>query len=214
MLTLIIEYEVEGMVENLHAGNYGGIERGAARTFLQILIKLLDEIDKIIGINPTTESEYANAVSLTYINSGDEKRSTIPNCAIAKLDVWYVDEGVLSKINDVLKKKASENKITYSIEQCEAGYYNEPDYKFVEKLIEIIDSVTLKKTSIKKYCGAYLPINKMESIQGTKYIIPFAQEDENNHSPNENISLEHIKYGMKIVKEILICSKNEWAKWQ
>lgn len=74
---------------------------------------------------------------------------------------------------------------------------------FIDKVQSIIKSVTTKEPLIKNYSGAYLPMRKLNDIKGRKYVIPFAQADEHNHAPNENISLEHISYGTDIIKNLI-----------
>lgn len=68
----------------------------------------------------------------------------------------------------------------------------------------ILCNVTGLDTRIVNYCGAYLPLNKMENINGIKYVIPLAQTDENNHAPNENISVDNVQFGIEIVNRILL----------
>lgn len=96
-----ILYNTTGMPENLHVGNYGGIQNGVAREFIAILNKILHEIDGVIDAYPTTEEVYANAVSLTNIFSGDSKRSTIPKSAIEKIDLRFIDATIPQKVEDI-----------------------------------------------------------------------------------------------------------------
>ena len=199
-----ILYNTTGMSENLHAGNYGGIEIGAARKFIIFLTKILHEIDGVINTYPTTKEIYANAVSLTNIFSGDTKRSTIPKSANAKIDIRFIDATIPQKVEDILIRAKEAYGIDYEIEQNEEDFYNAPDMPFIDKVQSIIRDVTIKEPLIKSYSGAYLPMHKLQHIVGTKYIIPFAQADEHNHAPNENISLDHISYGMDIIKYLII----------
>ena len=202
-----IRYKIMGMEENQHAGNYGGKEIGAAKKFMYILLEILGQLDDVMKSKTTTEDEYGNAVSLTHISSGDNERSTIPKDAFAKIDIRYVDLSIPQKVYNILEKACNDYNISYEIVQQKDGFYNLNDKKFIDHVFKIIKRVTGIEPKIKKYCGAYLPMRCLSSINGIKYVIPFAQADENNHAPNENISLEHIGYGIKIIKEILTKNK-------
>lgn len=199
-----ILYTLPDMDENLHAGNYGGKIEGAARDFISILGRLLEQMDGVIKMIPTTAEEYGNAVSLTYISSGDSKRSTIPRSAFAKVDIRFVEAFVPYRIHNLLEEAKKNYGITYEIIQQNEGFYNQKEDFFVNRLIKIIRNITGLEPIVSKYCGAYLPMKSLQSINGIKYVIPFAQADEHNHSPNENISLRHIAYGAEIIKEILL----------
>lgn len=199
-------YTIPEMIENYHAGNYGGIEQGAARTFIPLLDNILSEIESQIRCSVLDEG-YGNAISLTYISAGDEKRSVIPKQITAKIDVRYIEDNIPNKVIGILGSYAYKNGIEYQVMQNESGYYNTPNKDFLKMMKDILDDVTKKKTMALNYCGAYLPIKKLASVQGTKYVIPIAQADECNHAPNENISFENIQYGINFVKELLCSGK-------
>lgn len=198
-----IYYDRLGMDEDQHAGNYGGKEVGAAREFISILLNVLEQIDELIRGIPTTENEYGNAVSLTHISSGDNVRSTIPKKAFAKIDVRFVQSFIPQKVCCILEKAKQEYGIIYEIIQQKRAFVNQENEVFIEQLRDVIKIVTGLEPKIRKYSGAYLPIESLRTVNGIKYVIPFAQSDEHNHAPNENISLTHIGYGIEIVKHIL-----------
>lgn len=199
-----IYYEVVGMCENQHAGNYGGREIGAARKFINILLQILGQIDAVIESALTTEKEYGNAVSLTHISSGDSIRSTIPQKAFAKIDIRFIETYVPKKIYHILEMAKTNYGITYEIIQQEEGFYNQKDEVFIDSVNKIIKGVTGLEPIHKRYSGAYIPMKCLRFVEGIKYVMPFAQADEHNHSPNENMSLRHIVYGIEIIKEMLI----------
>lgn len=203
-LDIKLKYTVTHMKENYHAGNYGGLYNGAARDFISILKSILQKIDIIIEQEPTTKEYFGNAASLTYISSGDEKRSLIPKKAIARIDVRYNNRNIVKSIENVLDKIARRYGIEYEFMQNEEGFFNLPDERFISKAKAIIDDVTGLNTKIIDYCGAYLPLNKLKNVCGIKYIIPFAQSDECNHSPNENIAITNLVYGIEIIEKLLI----------
>lgn len=205
-LSINLSYCIESMEENLHAGNYGGIFNGAAREFLAIVTNILSEIDDIYN-HVTTTREFGNAVSLTHISSGETNRSTIPKKAVAKLDIRFIDGDIPEKIKNIMEKYAGRYHLEYKISQLEECFYNEPNYEFLDELCSIIHEITNYKPFVQKYCGAYLPLNKLSNIKGNKYVIPLAQSDEHNHSSNENISITHIYYGMMITNRIVTMGK-------
>lgn len=197
-----INYTLESMNENLHAGNYGGLIAGAAREFIFALTQVLNSIDNVINeIN--IQNVPVNSVSLTYLNSGDAERSIIPKSAYAKIDVRFIHYKIIDKIEKLLY----EARLLYGIEYCliqkSDGFYNEGNPLFLKKMKEIVKNVTQKDLLIKDYCRAYLPMKKLSFINGTQYILPIAQSDEHNHAANENISLYNIECGVRIISELL-----------
>lgn len=125
-------YTIPEMIENYHAGNYGGIEQGAARTFIPLLDNILSEIECQIRCSVLDEG-YGNAISLTYISAGDEKRSVIPKQITAKIDVRYIEDNIPDKVIGILGSYAYKNGIEYQVMQNESGYYNTPNKDFLWK---------------------------------------------------------------------------------
>lgn len=201
--TIKVTYDVLELTESLHAGNFGGLQTGAARKLIEILNGILNEIDEVVKIFPTSNKNYGNAVSVTYFTSGESERSTLPKRAVAKLDIRFVDISLIEKVNLILEKAEQSYNLHYTTEQLEEGYFNKPDEQFIEKSISIVKRITGKKLQVRDYCGAYLPMRKLQCINGIKYVIPFAQTDECNHAPNENIKIENIIYGIEFVKGII-----------
>lgn len=215
-LDATISYDDERMNNNYHAGNFGGIYKGACRYLLGVMEKFLSEaeiiidsvnaastVDKADITNATKTYDIKNAVSITYYSSGDAKRSLIPKTATARIDVRYVDVKVVEEILELLGKYSSTYGITYDIKQREDGFYNRTDIQEISIMKDIIEEVTSLEVKVKDYCGAYLPLNKMQAISGDIYVIPLAQTDENNHAPNENIAVDNVLYGIEIVNRIL-----------
>lgn len=230
-LDATIAYDDERMSNNYHAGNFGGIYKGACRYLLGVMDKFLAEAENIIdnanvdgevdkvdmydGIHAINEADKAditnatktydikNAVSMTYYSSGDAKRSLIPKVATARIDVRYVDVKVVEEILELLDNYSSIYGITYDIKQRADGFYNSADTQEISLIKDIIEKVTSLEVKVKDYCGAYLPLNKMQAINGIIYVIPLAQSDENNHAPNENIAVDNVLYGIEIINRIL-----------
>lgn len=140
---------------------------------------------------------------MTYYSSGDAKRSLIPKVATARIDVRYVDVKVVEEILELLDNYSSIYGITYDIKQRADGFYNSADTQEISLIKDIIEKVTSLEVKVKDYCGAYLPLNKMQAINGIIYVIPLAQSDENNHAPNENIAVDNVLYGIEIINRIL-----------
>ena len=202
-MEISLTYNVLGMTEDLHAGNYGGMQIGAAHKLLDITSEVMLEMKKVLSTYYVPCGDFGNAVSLIYFSAGDANRSLIPKSALSKIDVRFIDNVIVKQTKEILEEKKSYRGFDYSIEQLEEGYYNKPDATFVNKLYSAAYNTTGIIPQVKDYCGAYLPMKKMENIDGTKYVLPFAQADENNHAPNENISFRNIIYGIEMVKAIL-----------
>lgn len=202
-LDVKLEYTVNQMKGNYHAGNYGGLYDGAARFFIPMLESALRQMDEAISEKPTTKDFFGNAVSLVYFSAGDSQRSLIPKKAVARIDVRYTKSNIVGRIENILKEFNKQYGIEYEFLQNEEGYYNLPNETYTSRVVSIIEEVTGLKTKALDYCGAYLPINKLQNIRGIKYVIPFAQSDECNHAPNENIVIANILFGIEIVEKLL-----------
>lgn len=204
-LDITVSYDDKLMQSNCHAGNFGGIYNGAGRYLLSVMDLFLEDAQKIIdNANGSNRDVSKNAISLTYFSTGDIHRSLIPKEAIAKIDIRYIDKKVADDIEGLLSKYTNQYRITYNVKQKEDGFFNEADSKQINMLKTILFNVTGLNARVVNYCGAYLPLNKMKSINGIKYVIPLAQADESNHAPNENISLDNIQFGTEIVNRILL----------
>lgn len=226
-LDVTIAYNDERMSNSYHAGNFGGICKGACSYLLRVMDKFLTEAENIINsfnvddkayiyddihanikddlTNGINAYEIKNSVSMTYYSSGDAKRSLIPKVAIARIDVRYVNVKVVEEILELLDNYSGTYEITYEIKQREDGFYNNADIQEINFIKDIIEEVTSLEVKVEKYCGAYLPLNKMRAINGDIYVIPLAQSDENNHAPNENIAVDNVLYGIEIINRILTC---------
>lgn len=193
------------MINNYHAGNFGGIYEGACSYLLAVLNLFMTDAEKLINrANSNNTDTIKNAISMTYFSSGDAKRSLIPKVAISKIDIRYIDVSVAKNIIELLNCYVESYGITYDIKQREDGFYNKANMSDVNKIRSIIEDVTSLNVIIQDYCGAYLPLNKMKDIAGVKYVVPLAQTDENNHAPNENIAIDNLLYGIEIINRILI----------
>lgn len=207
-MDITIRYEIASMENDYHAGNYGGIYIGAGRELLKIVNELLTQAEDMINqINSMFEEDIKNAISLTYFNSGDEQRSLIPKIATARIDLRYISNNIAETIMNLLDEYSKKYNFLYEIKQKEDSYFNEATKSDLGKIIKAIYTVTKVQPKVINYCGAYLPLKKMQDINGVIYVIPLAQSDENNHAPNENISLKNIVYGTEIIKKILVNDK-------
>lgn len=198
-----IEYEDFEMSSDYHAGNFGGIYEGAARTFVSIIETMLKELEELLDVNNTPEGGFGNAVSLTYFKSGDFNRSLIPRKAIAKIDIRYINVLIVKKVEMILDKYRRTYGIKNIILQSEDGYINMPNKALTQKIVGILNEITEVTANVVEYCGAYLPLAKLNDVCGNKYVVPLAQSDENNHAPNENISVKNIFIGIKFVERLL-----------
>lgn len=215
-LDIAIKYTDEKMENDYHAGNFGGLYEGACSYLLKVMGKLLTDITNIVNIanetirterNKATRasqtSDIMNAVSMTYFSSGNASRSLIPKEAIARIDVRYLEDETADEVLELLDYYSKTCGVTYEIKQREDGMHNSADAQEIAFLKDIIEQVTSLDVKVMDYCGAYLPLRKIQSVHGVKYVIPIAQTDENNHAPNENISVGNILYGIEITKRIL-----------
>ena len=76
--------------------------------------------------------------------------------------------------------------------------------EWIEKIIKSIDKITTKKPLVVPSGPASLPDFIWSDILDTPSIsVPYANIDENNHGPNENIKLDLFNQGIKISAQII-----------
>lgn len=203
-LSINLIVEDDNIPYNLHAGNYGGIYEGAAIKAIYEINNLFDmEFIKRFREKKYDKALFQNACTVSYIQSGDQERSLIPKKCTIKIDFRFDKNQDVGQLLEKLSGFCNNRKIKMEILQNERAAYSIPNANQLQIISDSLHEATMVKPLIEDYIGAYLPMEKLKSVNVPIYIIPFAQFDEHNHAPNENISLKHIEIGKNFMCKML-----------
>ena len=155
--------------------------------------------------------------------TGAQARTIVPDKATAAIDMRLVPESDGAKLKELLKKhieaegfyvtdktptaqeRATYNKIvTFESGSVTAAFrtdLNNPYAKWVENIL----ADTFQEDVVKiRIMGGTVPTSAfINELNIPAVIVPMVNPDNNQHSPNENLSLKHIEYGIKTFYNIL-----------
>ncbi len=157
--------------------------------------------------------------------TGKKARTIVPASATAAIDIRLVPESDGHKLKELIKEhiKAQgfyitdaeptleERKQHSKIITFESGSVTNPfrtnlDVPFAEWLEKTIDDENLVKIRI---MGGTVPIASfINELNIPAIIIPMVNPDNNQHSPNENLKIKNIKYGIQTFYKILSTKLN------
>jgi len=204
-ISFLTTFEESEFTNDLHAGNYGGIVEGAASKMIKAINDFCkhDFINDNFYRNSDNSKIFKPAISICGINSGLIDRSIIPHKSICHIDMRLIDHDI-NKINSFIVEFFENKGFKVDIRQQYSSFISKKDNAQIEALQSVIKNVCNKEPLNIDYIGAYLPMEQLNALDVPIYVIPLAQHDENNHSPNENIKIKHILYGKDIIYNIFI----------
>ena len=140
-----------------------------------------------------------------YVGPGS--KTIIPSTAECRIDIRLV---VDQKTRDIEEKvKAHVAKIDPRIEVLSRGFgtmeatRTSPDHPAVGVVAGAIKAYRGIEPTVNLSSGGSLPNAVWPNILGVDHIgVPYANADENNHSPNENISLERFQDGIHVSAQV------------
>ncbi len=239
---------------DVHSGNFGGIQPNPAIDLMSILQTMVDDNGKCLikgfynkvfspdegalkaaeELNRTPEM-YQKFLGISYFggeqdvplvhrvmfrptinirgfhagNIREHAKTIIPKDAVVELDFRLVPHQQPTQIQDLLinhmeQLKTRSNRWKLMINRCdvtfEAGFapiYTSLDLSWTKILAQSITE-GFGETPVKiPLLGGSLPLyNLFQYIRKPMYIIPFAQPDQGNHAPNENLMLEWFEKGV------------------
>ena len=145
-------------------------------------------------------------LTINGIETGDLKRTIIPNEATARLDVRLVSgqdpARVLAAIETHIAKVAPDAEVT--AEMGMPASRTPLDNQFTPLLAGAIAAVTGEPPLLVPALGGTLPDYVWTSILGAASLgLPMANIDEANHGPNENLEVDRYLTGIAISMSVL-----------
>ena len=140
-----------------------------------------------------------------YVGPGS--KTIIPSTAECRIDIRLV---VDQKIPDILSKvKAHVAKVDPRVQVLERGFgameatRTSPDHPAVRVVAGAIKIYRGLDPYISPSSGGSLPNAVWPNVLGVDHIgVPYANADENNHGPNENLSLERFQDGIHVSAQV------------
>jgi acetylornithine deacetylase/succinyl-diaminopimelate desuccinylase-like protein len=140
-----------------------------------------------------------------YVGPGS--KTIIPATAECRIDFRLV---VDQRIQDILEKvRRHVARVDPRVRVLERGFgtmeasRTEPDHPAVGVIARAVEAVRGVGPYITLASGGSLPNAVWPTILGVDHIgVPYANADENNHSPNENLSLERFYDGIHVSAEV------------
>ncbi|OGO27443.1 MAG: peptidase M20 [Chloroflexi bacterium RBG_16_54_11] len=139
---------------------------------------------------------------------GPESKTVLPHTAFAKCDIRLVErqtsEEIFSKVEAHVRVHAPEVEL---IRQGGMEPSKTPlDSPFVEPLMEALLAATGQEPLLYPAMGGSLPDYVFTKILGIPaFTVPYANYDEANHAPNENLELDLFIRGIKCGAALLTC---------
>jgi acetylornithine deacetylase/succinyl-diaminopimelate desuccinylase-like protein len=140
-----------------------------------------------------------------YVGAG--AKTIIPSTAECRIDIRLV---VHQTTRDILEKvKRHVANVDPRVRVVERGFGSmeasrtAPDHPAVAVIARAIQAVRGLAPAINLCSGGSLPNAVWPNVLGVDHIgVPYANADENNHSPNENLSLERFQHGIHVSAQV------------
>jgi acetylornithine deacetylase/succinyl-diaminopimelate desuccinylase-like protein len=140
-----------------------------------------------------------------YVGPGH--KTIIPSKAECRIDIRLV---VDQKTQDILEKvKRHVAKVDPRVQVVERGFgtmeasRTAPDHPAVSVVARAIRAVRGVEPYVNLCSGGSLPNAVWPNVLGVDHIgVPYANADENNHSPNENLSLDRFYDGIHVSAQV------------
>lgn len=137
---------------------------------------------------------------------GPNSKTVLPNTAVAKCDIRLVANQTAADVFD--KVEAHVKKHAPSVEFVRQGGMDPSktplDSPFTKPLQRALTAVQNEEPLLRPAMGGSLPNYVFTKILGLHtFVIPYANADEDNHAPNENMEVWRIFNGMKTSAGIL-----------
>jgi acetylornithine deacetylase/succinyl-diaminopimelate desuccinylase-like protein len=146
----------------------------------------------------------------------EKARTIIPKEVVAEMDIRLVPNQTPEKIEQIFKNhldklRAQSGNYSEILERCKVRFgtsfypmFTPLELPWTEILVKSIEE-GFEETPLKiPLAGGSLPLYSLYNATGKPmYIIPYAQPDEDNHAPNENMMVEWFEKGVKTSIAIL-----------
>lgn len=156
-----------------------------------------------------------NIDGLTSGYQGEGPKTVLPSRARAKLDIRLVENQDPDKIFKKVKKhvdKFKSEKTEVNLKRLGGTmkpYLTPLDSMYLDPIIDAVRKGWAVDPILKPVAGGSLPGYVFtEELQLHCFNITYANPDENNHSPNENLALDCFKKGIKTTARLLVKLSN------
>ncbi len=220
MLTHVLSSMVDPSGEVLIEGFYDDV-----RPITEVEEKLIEELPfdaeefgATMGLSrvPMEKQEYYKRIMLKpYFNIsgissgyvGPGSKTIIPSEAECRIDIRMVadqkSEDIVEKVTRHVKKVDPRVKVLQRGIGAMEPSRTHPEHPAIEPIAAAARNITGRKPHIKPSGGGSLPNAVWPDVLGIPHIgVPYANADENNHSPNENIRLDCFYQGIEISAEV------------
>src|SRR6266567_1823490 len=203
------ELRAHGANRPLHSGNWGGVAPNPLWALVHLLASMKDPHNRV-----TVHGFYERLVAWPTFTvnglhggyGGPGTQTILPNEAVAKCDVRLVPD---QRTGDVLAKlRAHVASHAPGVELVPGGHM-EPsrtpiDSRFTEPIRQALVTALGEEPLLVPPLGGSLPAYVFTDILGVPtFGVPFANADQTNHAPNENLEVERFIGGIKAAASVL-----------
>jgi acetylornithine deacetylase/succinyl-diaminopimelate desuccinylase-like protein len=154
----------------------------------------------------TPETYYRRLLMEPYLNiagfaAGDltGSQTVVPSEAIVKLDIGLVpnqrSETVAEQVRDYLAERGidpTDVELMFSMEPSRTS----PEHPLVGAITSALERVWEKPAVVMNRFSSYSPYYVFDQLGVPGFYVAYAQPDQSNHAPNENLSLEYFMNGI------------------
>ncbi|MFW5953334.1 MAG: M20/M25/M40 family metallo-hydrolase [Candidatus Natronoplasma sp.] len=150
-----------------------------------------------------------NIAGFTSGYKGEGVKTIIPSEARVKIGMRLVvdqdPDDIFKKFSDHVKKhKSGSVDLDIIYHDSMKPYRAKIDSPYVEPIIDAVTYAWDQEPVLKPAAGGSLPSYVFDEELGIDCIVvPYANADENNHSPDENLVIEYFKNGIKTTHMVL-----------
>ncbi len=178
----------------------------------------ISAVAKSLGLEPSrlvpSEGFYAKLMSEPTLNicgvyggyTGKGSKTVIPASASVKMDMRLVPDQDPEDIFRKLVKHVKKHGFDVEVKEMSATPPSRTslDCPFAEPIARAVEDATGVEPVIYPSLGATLPDYVFTRVLGVpSIIVPYANIDESNHAPNENIKVENFVRGIKCAAAVL-----------
>jgi acetylornithine deacetylase/succinyl-diaminopimelate desuccinylase-like protein len=162
------------------------------------------------GLRPQERLMFSPSMNISGLESGYTQpgaMTVIPSKATAKLDIYLVKnqrpEAILEKVRAHLRHHGwgdIEMKVLFSFPPSKTP----PDHPLVQVVLRGVEQAFGERPIVYPTLGGYAANYVFTDLLGIPAVwVPYAQPDENNHAPNENLRVDHFFRGIQATVRVL-----------
>jgi acetylornithine deacetylase/succinyl-diaminopimelate desuccinylase-like protein len=179
-----------------------------------------EEVARDLGLSssevPEAEEFYLRLMTLPTMNicglnsgyTGKGMKTVLPSTATAKVDMRLVPDQepdeIFVKVQDHVRKHGAGKNIEVRRLGSMRPSRTPIENRFTAPIVDAVRRATGREPVIYPSLGASLPDYVFTHVLGIPSIlVPYANSDESNHAPNENITVENFILGVKCCASVM-----------